>query len=141
MNNKIKILILTVGLLVFGTIASIQLNAAVDPLSTSKSTSATSTETSSERVDYLSSSRQSIGASTTHQTISANSKHILRASDADSFNGWGDPFLPGGDGWVDGGTGNVGYPIGDASGAMLLMMIVIYFIYRGVSTTKRRNNI
>lgn len=140
MKTKIKILILTVGLLVFGASAFVHATAAVDPLSTTKSASNTSTATSNERVDYLSSSRQSIGASTSHQTISASAQHILRASDTDN-GGWGDPFLPGGEGWVDGGTGNVGYPVGDASGAMLLMMIVIYFIYRGVSTTKRRNSI
>lgn len=141
MNNKIIILILTVSSLVFGLSASVSAaEGAKDPLSTQAAVSPSSSDNS--KIDYLGSSRQSIGASTSHQTISASPQSILRSSDEHAST-WGnaDLFLPGGNGWEQGQTGNVGYPVGDASGAMLLLMVVIYFVYRGVSSTKRRNNI
>lgn len=146
MNNRIIILGFTlVVLLISSSVPAFGLgiadsgDATVDPLST-ETTSSTSFS-SSGNSDYLSVSRQGIGASTRHQTISASPQHVLRASEADA-SGWGDPFLPGGNGWTDeSNTGNVGYPMGDASGPMLLFMVLIYFIYRGVSATKRRNNI
>lgn len=147
MNNKIIILGFTlVVFLISSSVSVFALSVAdsgaatVDPLSTTSPSTSTATPSSSSS-DYLSVSRQGIGASTTHGTISASPQHILRGVDVEN-SGWGDPFLPGGNGWTDeSNTGNVGYPMGDASGPMLLLMVLIYFIYRGVSATKRRNNI
>lgn len=91
---------------------------------------------------FITNNRASISASTGLEatTASAPVRGLNRTSDLMSLS-WGDnPFLPGGDGWDLSGTGNVGYPIGDASFPILISMLLFYFIYRGVSSTKRKNN-
>lgn len=50
---------------------------------------------------------------------------------------WQDPEMP-----TDGnGDHNVGAPIGDVTLPVVLLAIFIYFVYRGTSTSKRRNNL
>lgn len=82
---------------------------------------------------YLGMAKSSIGASTDIQTVSgSNARGLARAGSL----GWGDdPF---GGGWEDGVGGNVGYPIGDFSIAMIFGILVIYFIVRGVSSKKKK---
>lgn len=87
---------------------------------------------------YLSRNKQSIGAEQSAATLSSPVRGLNRGVDSDF--GWGNPFLPGQEGWETGGTGNVGYPIGDISLPILVSMLLLYFVYRGVSSTKRKNN-
>ncbi|MDR2954298.1 MAG: hypothetical protein LBV43_04380 [Prevotella sp.] len=51
---------------------------------------------------------------------------------------WKDPFLPG---WESSDPGNVGStgPIGDASLPIIFSFLLLYLIYRGVSTSRRKN--
>lgn len=82
---------------------------------------------------YLGMAKSSIGASTDIQTISgSNTRGLARAGSL----GWGDDPFPGG--WEGGGGGNVGYPIGDFSIAMIVGILVIYFVVRGVSSKKKK---
>lgn len=87
---------------------------------------------------YLSKNKRSIGAEQTATTLSSPTRGLNQAAHSDF--GWGNPFLPGEEGWETGGTGNVGYPVGDVSLPILLSMLLLYFVYRGVSSTKRKNN-
>ncbi|MDR1092090.1 MAG: hypothetical protein LBL79_13530 [Prevotella sp.] len=49
---------------------------------------------------------------------------------------WVDPEMP-----TDGeGDNNVGAPIGDVTLPVILLAILIYLVYRGTSTSRRRNN-
>lgn len=78
-------------------------------------------------------------------TLTAPSKTMNRSSDVMlRSGGWEDPFLPGGgDGWDTSDPGNVGmgdYPLGDASLPILVSMLVLYFLYRGVSSSSKRKN-
>lgn len=56
--------------------------------------------------------------------------------------GWKDPFLPGED-WETSFPGNVGDkgPIGDVSLPIIISIFLIYLVYRGVTTSRRRNNL
>jgi hypothetical protein len=51
-------------------------------------------------------------------------------------NTWVDPQMP------DVGTGdnNVGAPIGDVTLPVVLLAILIYFVYRGASTSRRKSH-
>lgn len=129
MKERLFIIVLAIAMSMFG-FSSIANATDNEPMAIESNTTPADT--------YLSTNKSSIGASTTHTTISAPTRRISRAVDTEY--GWGNPFLPGGDGWETGGTGNVGYPVGDVSLPILLSMLLIYFVYRGVSSTKRRNN-
>ena len=53
-----------------------------------------------------------------------------------ALNPWVDPEMP-----TDGtGDNNVGAPIGDVTLPVVLLAILIYFVYRSTSTSRRRNN-
>lgn len=53
-----------------------------------------------------------------------------------ALNPWVDPEMP-----TDGtGDHNVGAPIGDITLPVVLLAILIYFVYRGTSTSRRKNN-
>lgn len=53
-----------------------------------------------------------------------------------ALNAWVDPEMP-----TQGeGDNNVGAPIGDVTFPVVLLAILIYFLYRGTSTSRRRNN-
>lgn len=139
MKNKIVVLFVVL----FGMLCSLNIVAA--ETAKSKSSDVLSLEVrDTPAQSYLSSKRGSIGASEDYQTIASPLQGLTRAG-AVLDNGWGtgidNPFLPGGNGWETGGSGNVGYPLGDISLPILLSMLIIYFIYRGVSSTKRKSNI
>lgn len=55
---------------------------------------------------------------------------------------WKDPFLPGqdGDSSFPGNVGDKG-PIGDVSLPIIMSILLIYLIYRGVSTSRRKTNL
>lgn len=53
-----------------------------------------------------------------------------------ALNPWVDPEMP-----TDGtGDNNVGAPVGDVTFPVVLLAILIYFVYRSTSTSRRRNN-
>lgn len=123
MNTTVKVLI---GLL-FLIISTVSIAAA------NEATMPASQLPSSE--SYLESMNASIGGSDVSVSIFAN-KSISPFSVA---GGWGDENLPGGGSWAEADGFNVGGPIGDLSFPMLLSMFFIYFLYRGVSSKKRRS--
>lgn len=128
MKEKLFLIVFAIALATFGFSTSLKATEN-DPLAI---------ETSETPADtYMSKNRRSIGAENV-TTISAPSRNLNRAVDVDW--GWGNPFLPGENGWETGGTGNVGYPVGDVSLPILLSMLLIYFVYRGVASSKRRSN-
>lgn len=129
MKEKLFMIVLAVSLAVFGFSGSISATE-TDPLAIGTN------EAPSE--SYLSKNKRSIGAETDAVTLSAPTRGMNRAIDSDW--GWGNPFLPGEGDWETGGTGNVGYPVSDVSFPILLSMLLIYFVYRGVSSSKRRSN-
>ncbi|MDH6308467.1 hypothetical protein M2451_000778 [Dysgonomonas sp. PFB1-18] len=69
-------------------------------------------------------------------------KSISMISEQEGFlsasEGWQDPFLPETD-WSN--PGNVGAPIGDTTLPIIFSIFVLYLIYRGVTTSRRRNNL
>lgn len=78
----------------------------------------------------------------------ANSKDLERAGIAmpemarmPRSNSWSDPFLPGTKEEISN-AANVGAagPIGDITFPIVLSILLFYLIYRGVSTSRRRNN-
>lgn len=147
MNNRILILVLTLSLSILG-VSNVFANDVLSTTSTSPTTEAPQTSTSVEPLSvgqtsnapasYARSSRLGVGANSVSGIADASQGLGRTGSIHDS---WGSIDLPGEGGWETGGSGNVGYPIGDASIPMLLMMVVIYFVYRGVSSSKRRNRI
>ncbi|MFT4223435.1 hypothetical protein [Dysgonomonas sp.] len=50
---------------------------------------------------------------------------------------WVDPQMP----TLGAGDNNVGAPIGDVTLPVVLFAILIYFIYKGTSTSRKRNNL
>lgn len=123
MNTKIKILIS----LLFLVIGTITMSAASD-------SSVSSSELPSSS-SYLETMNASLGGSDASVAVFSN-KSISPFSVS---NGWNAENLPGGDGWHEAGGFNVGGPIGDLSFPILLSMFFIYFLYRGVSSKKRRS--
>lgn len=84
---------------------------------------------------YLKREKRSIASDTETSALAAPARGLLaRAGNAT----WEDPFLPGDNEWSN--PGNVGAPIGDLSLPIILSMLFLYIIYRGVSTSRRRNN-
>ncbi len=82
---------------------------------------------------YLKREKRSIASNTETSALAAPARGFLSRSAS-----WEDPFLPG-----DGETsnpGNVGGPVGDVTLPIVLSMLFLYIIYKGVSTSKRRNN-
>ena len=70
----------------------------------------------------------------------ASSKIVTLATPSEragrALNPWVDPEMP-----TEGhGDHNVGAPIGDVTLPVVLLAILIYFVYRGASTSRRRNN-
>ena len=53
-----------------------------------------------------------------------------------ALNSWVDPEMPN----QGAGDNNVGAPIGDITFPVVLLAILIYSVYRGTSTSRRRNN-
>ena len=86
---------------------------------------------------HLSLNKQTIGADLRYNTVSSPLKGYTTTSAM--LEAWGDPFADQ-DQWQIGHTGNVGYPIGDISYPILISMLLLYFAYRGISSTKRKNN-
>lgn len=96
---------------------------------------------------FLSTNRRSIAVETdvAQARVLSSPAQSLNQGAHVLFNGggWEDPFLPGGNGWEEGPGGNVGMadlPLGDASLPILASMLVLYFLYRGVSSSKRKSN-
>lgn len=52
---------------------------------------------------------------------------------------WEDPFFPGDEASGSGNVGNINAPIGDVSLPVVLLAFLIYFLYRGLTISKRRN--
>jgi hypothetical protein len=70
-------------------------------------------------------------ASSEFVSVATQYKGVGRA-----VNSWVDPQMP-----LDGtGDNNVGAPIGDVTLPVILLAILIYFVYRGTSISRRRNN-
>lgn len=84
---------------------------------------------------YLKREKRSIASDTETSALAAPARGLLARSGSKT---WEDPFLPGDDEWSN--PGNVGAPIGDISIPMILSILFLYMIYRGVSTSRRRND-
>lgn len=69
------------------------------------------------------------------QSLNATSNPLKGTGRA--FWTWSDPEMPGQGGT---GPGNVGAPIGDVTLPVVFLALFIYLLYRGATTTKRRNN-
>lgn len=82
---------------------------------------------------FLKKEKRSIAATENSSALVAPMMGVLSAS-----NGWKDPFLPGDGEWSN--PGNVGAPIGDISLPIIFSILILYLIYRRVSTSRRRNN-
>ncbi|MDR0825459.1 MAG: hypothetical protein LBN74_10225 [Prevotella sp.] len=85
--------------------------------------------------------KTSTGASGSVSSMATQSASVLTVR----VNGWlggsfGDDDGPPGGG---SGGGNMGdeLPVGDVTLPMVLFALVIYFVYRGVTTSKRKNNL
>lgn len=97
---------------------------------------------------FISSHRSTISAEQGIEevrTLSSPAKTMNRGIDMRTISGWENPLFPGGDGggWETGPGGNVGMgdlPLGDASLPILISMLVLYFLYRGVSSSKRKSS-
>lgn len=85
---------------------------------------------------YLKREKRSIANSLESSSLIMPSKGLFAAGDA-----WQDPFKPGENG-ESSNPGNVGStgPIGDVSLPIVFSILLLYIIYRGVSTSRRRNN-
>jgi len=83
-------------------------------------------------MSYLKKEKRSIASTTESSPMIAPINGILSA------NSWTDPYLPGDGEWSN--PGNVGAPIGDLSLPILFSFLVIYFIYRGATTSRRKSN-
>lgn len=83
---------------------------------------------------YLREEKRSIAA-TSYSSASASPTMGL----AKSLDAWEEPTMPGENGdWSN--PNNVGGPIGDVSLPVVLLILFIYFGYRGVTTSRRRNH-
>lgn len=85
---------------------------------------------------YLKREKRSIANTLESSSLIMPTMSLMSAGDA-----WQDPFLPGQDGESSypGNVGSAG-PIGDASLPIILSILLLYIIYRGVTTSRRRNN-
>lgn len=83
--------------------------------------------------EYLKKEKRSIASETQTSAIAAPARGFLRSTN------WEDPFLPGEDEWSN--PGNVGAPVGDISLPIILSILFLYMVYRGVTTSRRRNNL
>lgn len=90
-------------------------------------------EKSSQNSLMMSNYRSVVGAAGTSTNSSVNIRRVggLRLTE------WTDPQKPTGDG---SNPGNMGAPIGGVSLPVAFFALLIYFVYRSVSTSKRRNN-
>lgn len=79
----------------------------------------------------------SLGGSNVSVSVQSN-RSIAPIALSGTF-GWGGEGLPGENGWTNDAPINVGAPVGDFSLPILLSMFFIYFLYRGVSSKKRKN--
>lgn len=84
---------------------------------------------------YLRREKRSIASDTETSALAAPARGLLSRAGNKT---WEDPFLPGNG--ESSNSGNVGAPIGDLSLTIILSMLLLYIIYRGVSTSRRRNN-
>lgn len=83
---------------------------------------------------YLKKEKRSLASEVQTSALAAPARGFLARS-----TNWTDPFMPG-----EGETsnpGNVGAPIGDISLPIILSILLLYMVYRGVTTSKRRNNL
>lgn len=82
---------------------------------------------------YLRNERRSIASSYDGSMVAT--KQSLRSG------GWGDPSKPGdGNDWEESNGGNVGGPIGNASLPIIISLVLLYFGYRRVTTSRRKND-
>jgi hypothetical protein len=84
--------------------------------------------------EYLKIEKRSIASDTETSALAAPARGYLTRS-----SNWEDPYLPGENDWSN--PGNVGAPIGDVSLPVILSILFLYMIYRGVTTSRRRNNL
>ncbi len=82
---------------------------------------------------YLKKEKRSIASDTQTSAMAAPARGFMARSSS-----WVDPFLPGEDEWSN--PGNVGAPVGDVSLPIVLSILFLYMIYRGVTTSRKRNN-
>lgn len=71
----------------------------------------------------------------------ASKQRALYSLYVNSDSDWDDPFNPGGG--AEEGTGEPGVtgPIGETSPLVIFLLGLFYFVYRGVTVSKRRNNL
>lgn len=108
------------------------------PFETIRSAEDTPAATSTKELpssSYLQREKRSIASDTESSALASPARGLLTRSGSKT---WEDPFLPGDGEWSNG--NNTGAPIGDASLPIVLSILFLYMIYRGVSTSKRRNN-
>lgn len=121
MKTKLLILIFTI---IFSGLATPNRVMAADeiPVATSEAPSDS----------YLKTEKQSIATTTTTSASAASLLGLTRAADS-----WEDPWMPGDGQETD--PNVVGGPIGDVSLPVILLILVIYFLYKNVTTSRRKN--
>jgi hypothetical protein len=90
---------------------------------------------------YMMTQMKANATNTEYAALSAPKMGIIAL--AGSMGGIPDPFMPGtGDGGETGGSSNVGeMPVGDVSLPIILSIIVLYTIYRSVTTSRRKGSL
>lgn len=83
---------------------------------------------------YLKKEKRSLASEVQTSALAAPARGFLARS-----TNWTDPFMPGEEETSN--PGNVGAPIGDISLPIILSILLLYMVYRGVTTSKRRNNL
>ncbi|WP_459952533.1 hypothetical protein [Dysgonomonas termitidis] len=84
--------------------------------------------------EYLKVEKRSIASDVQTSALAAPSRGFRSVMDK-----WEDPYMPGEGEWSN--TGNVGAPVGDISLPIILSILILYMVYKGATTSRRRNNL
>ncbi len=137
MKTKLLRILLLIVLTITGMIMSSESLWADEPTITSESMPVISSSTELPSSSYLMREKRSIASTTETASLSAPMRRFTTLSSSTS---WEDPYLPGAEGeWSN--PGNVGAPVGDATWPILVSILILYMIFRGVTVSRRRNNL
>ncbi|NDV95965.1 hypothetical protein D0T84_13740 [Dysgonomonas sp. 521] len=78
-----------------------------------------------------------IGSDTKYSAMATTSMRLGRTANTE----WDDLILPSSDSSAPIDVGDADAPIGDVTFPVALLALVIYFVYRGVTTSKRKSNL
>jgi hypothetical protein len=124
---RTKLLILVFTMACFGLVTPVMAASDMDtPVISSQSPSAATLS----RIENL-----GIGSATTYSSMATTSLKLSRAA----IEPWADINLPTEDTAHPNQVGNA--PIGEVTLPIALLALVIYFVYRGVTTSKRKSNL